>query len=134
MVLKLDCMRAVLLAVEASGIDERLIFSRMCEKLPDYSEEDVWYTCLKLEEAGFLSLETSNMSQQPLPPINRVKYLTYQGHEFLAKIKDEKQWGILKKCLKAIRNYSLDAIKAASEGFATAGISAFVQTFLTENG
>lgn len=55
-----------------------------------------------------------------------VKYLTFAGHEFLASVRDDSRWKRLKKALPSIRNYSLDAIKALSEGMTSAAINAYL--------
>ncbi len=51
--------------------------------------------------------------------------LTPKGHQFIAQIRDEKQWGAVKKGLAAVRNYSLAAIGAVAEGVTSASISAY---------
>ena len=54
-----------------------------------------------------------------------VSDLSPEGHEFLAKIRDETQWGAVKKGLSAVRNYSLSAISSVAEGVMSAAISAY---------
>lgn len=95
-----DCVRAVLLAVEACPFNETLNVEKLAAQLPDYSEEDIWYTCLKLKEGNLIDVETFPVVMSVMPGIKAIKCLTYNGHEFLAKIRDEHQWGTIKKeCL-----------------------------------
>ncbi|SCJ79203.1 Uncharacterised protein [uncultured Flavonifractor sp.] len=54
-----------------------------------------------------------------------VSDLSPQGHEFLAKIRDETQWGAVKKGLSAVRNYSLSAISSIAEGVTSAAIGSY---------
>lgn len=51
--------------------------------------------------------------------------LTPKGHQFIAKIRDERQWKSVKKGLAAVRNYSLSAISAVADGVTSGAISAF---------
>lgn len=52
--------------------------------------------------------------------------LTVSGHELIAKIRDASRWSGIKKSLPAIRNYSLDAINALSQGMTSAAITAYL--------
>ena len=96
MVLNTDCIRDVLLQTEAlSSVQvysngliamEPFSISKLYDRLPAYSHEDIYYTVLMLSEAEFiLTSETRVMGGISECSILR---LTYQGHEFLAKIKD----------------------------------------------
>ena len=52
--------------------------------------------------------------------------LTVAGHDLIAKIRDNGRWSGIKKALPAIRNYSLDAINALSQGMTSAAITAYL--------
>lgn len=126
MVLKADCIRDILLAVESCPFDEMLDVSDLRQRLPQHSEDDLWYTCLKLEEGGYISMFTTKSAASFRPMIVGVYDLTYRGHEFLDRIRDEKQWSSVKKGMAALRNYSLEAISALARGMTDSAISAYL--------
>ena len=88
MVLDSDCVRDVLMAIERCEFGETLTLEALCQQVGQRSREEVWYTCLKLEEGGFLRLTLVPQMRQVLPGIKSIDDLTYQGHEFIAKIRD----------------------------------------------
>lgn len=93
--MKLDatCVRDILLYLESDpsmvtsddGVVEVLgtWFQQICENLPQYSPETIYYTLARLEEGGYISLST----QWAGDGLNMccVNYITYCGHEFLEK-------------------------------------------------
>lgn len=124
MVLNMDCMRDVLLQTEAlstvqissNGPISMQSFSvkKLFKRIPSYSCEDIYYAVLMLSEAEFiLTSETRVMGGVADCEILR---LTYQGHEFLAKIKDPGHWATVHRILPSVRDYSLSAISAIAEG------------------
>lgn len=127
MVLDSDCVRDVLMTVERCEFGETLTLEALCQQVNRHSKEEVWYTCLKLEEGGFLRLTLVPQMRQVLPGIKSIDDLTYQGHEFIAKIRDAQQWIAVKKGIKAVRNYSLSAISSIAEGVTAAAISAYLK-------
>lgn len=127
MILDSDCVRDVLMAVERCEFGETLTLEALCQQVGQHSKEEVWYTCLKLEEGGFLRLTLVPQMRQSLPGIKSIDDLTYQGHEFIAKIRDAQQWTAVKKGITAVRNYSLSAISSIAEGVTSAAISAYLK-------
>lgn len=128
MVLDSDCVRDVLMAVERCEFGKTLTVSALHEQVNQYSLNEVCYTCLKLEEGGFLRLTTIPAPMQSFPVVKSIDDLTYQGHEFIAKIRDAQQWTAVKKGAKAVRNYSLSAISSIAEGITAAAINAYLNT------
>lgn len=126
MILDSDCVRDVLLEVESCAFGEYLTLDDLSGRLYNHSKEELWYTCLKLEEGGFLCLTTISIPRQAMLGIKTIDALTYQGHEFIAKIRDAQQWTTVKKGVTAVRNYSLSAISSIAEGVTAAAISAFL--------
>ena len=125
-----DCVRDVLLAVESSSFGERMTLDGLNAKLPQYSTEDLWYTCLKLEEGGYLQLLTMNALRMPMPMIKEIKSMTYFGHEFLDSIREENNWGKVKTVAQKAGAFSLTALgEIAKEGTKTA-ITAALQSSL----
>lgn len=134
MVLNMDCIRDVLLTVEqhqryvpdgrGTVYNENLPLESLYKLLPTYSNEDVCYSAFQAEQAGLLVTNGTNAWGGLVLNVS-VKYLTFAGHEFLASVRDDSRWKRLKKALPSIRNYSLDAIKALSEGMTSAAITAY---------
>lgn len=52
--------------------------------------------------------------------------LSVSGHDLISKIRDDNRWTGVKKALPSIRNYSLDAINAISQGMTSVAISAYL--------
>lgn len=110
MKMDIDCVRSVLLALESSKYNERMTYAWLCEKLPDYSEQDIEYTCLKLEEAGFIEAIKINFMGKQLPSVMEVQDITYLGHQFLADIHQDTTWNQVKQTSKKIGSTSLKTI------------------------
>lgn len=125
-----DCVRDVLLAVESADLDEHISPRTLHNSLPQYSESEIEYTCLILDEGGFIIAITMQLPGQEIAAVKSIVRLTYQGHELAAKIRDPERWPNLKKGLSAVRDYSLSALNAIAEGAASAGISTFVSTMI----
>ena len=88
MKLNRDCMRDILLTVESYPLGKRILFREVCEKLSNYSYEDILYACLKLDEAGHL--KTNKMSapiSSHTPNISEIYSMTLSGHDFLDSIR-----------------------------------------------
>lgn len=135
MILNMDCVRAVLLAVEQHQhftIDQSgavrsnsLQIEDIYDLVPSYSKEDICYSVFNMKQAGYIEVDKTSAWGGVILDVE-VKYLTFSGHEFLSKIRDTERWRGIKKALPAIRNYSLDAINAISQGMTSAAISAFL--------
>lgn len=130
MVLIPDCVRDVLLAVEACNFGERLTLKSLEEKLPAYTYEELWYTCLKLEEGGYLELMTFSQLGSPLPAIKQIKDMTFFGHEFLNAIRLETTWDKTKEVARKAGTFSLESLGEIAKGLASAAISAALQSHL----
>ncbi len=123
MVLDSDCVRDVLLAVENCSFGERITLNFLEEKLPDYSEEQLWYTCIKLNEGGYLDVLTVDMLRMPLPGIKQINGLTYQGHEFLDTVRENKIWAKTKDLAKRSGVFSLKLLGEIAQSVASAAIT-----------
>ena len=93
-----DCMRAILLEAEKAPFDEELGFRDLCDSLSScFLEEDIRYTCLKLEEAGLLKIKAAmRNSPHHLPIVLSIVDITYMGHQFLANIREDSVWNKVK--------------------------------------
>lgn len=116
MKLNLDCIRDILLTVENAKYEEQLSFDKLHERLPKYSEEDLHYCLIKLDEAGLLEVVTIPVMRQHLPGIKSVHNLTFYGHEFLENIKSDNAWNKTKSIAAKVGSYSFNAIRDISIG------------------
>lgn len=127
MILNPDCVRDVLLSVEGCALGETLNLDTLREKTPQYSDEDLWYTVIKLDEGGYLDVLSTRMLRQPLPGIKAINSLTYNGHEFLNTIRSDGNWSKVKGTAKKAGVFSLSALSDIAKSVATAAITAALQ-------
>lgn len=126
-----ECIRDVLLYLESASyinidIDGIINWSeinatQIYEALADYSKEDVYYSLHNLEQAGYITAQSFDADNCVVAYL--IKDITFIGHEFLEKIRDDNHWKSIKTCLSAVRNYSLSAISSIAEGVTKAAIS-----------
>lgn len=136
MELKLDCIRSVMLEIEKKQkyyLDDLdnvtkdcLSLTSLCESLPKFSKEDIYYSLFNLDQAGYINLSTQWAGGSIY--MCHVNYMTYSGHEFLNEIRDSKRWEIVKKGLSAAKNFSLDMVTALSKGMTKAFIEEYVRS------
>lgn len=127
-----DCVRNVLLKIEEEHkihIDddndvtfEPVWLETLYNAFPGTPKEDIFYTLFNLEQAGYVC--SNLLDENTASEMYAVNYITFSGHEFLERIRNEKNWNAAKGILAAVRNYSLDAINQAANGIATAAITA----------
>ena len=114
MQLNLDCIRDVLLELETFPIGLYTVNSfQSC--LSKYSDEQVLYTLVKLCEGSSINaLFSRTLGGRPI--ISAVYDITFQGHEFLEKIRSDNVWNNnLKPAFSSIGSVSLDVVsKVAS--------------------
>lgn len=125
MKLNYDCMREILLRMEACAYEEILPMNSLMEQLPQYTYEELQYNSHKLFEAGLIHALTTRSIGTVYPHIVSLVDITYDGHQFLAKIRDDKRWNLVKKGAHAVRDYSLSAISSIAEGITSAAIHTY---------
>lgn len=109
MKLNIDCIRDLLLIVESdTSPGAPICFTALQEKLSDYSDDDIVYTALKLEEAGFIICNTRNA--RTYHPSLIITELTIYGHQFLEDIRSEKNWSKVKSVSKSVGSASLNVL------------------------
>lgn len=121
-----DCVRDVLLAIEGTELGKYISPRTLHRTLPQYSEAEIEYTCLILSDGDFLQVMTVEMPGQEMPGVKSIIRLTFQGHEFISKIRDPQRWPKLQKAVSAVRDYSLSALNAIANGATAAGINALI--------
>lgn len=122
MKLDLDCVRDILLNIETLGFYETTNPDKLHQALPQYSTEDLTYTCLKLGEGGYITLVTFSILGSYQPGVKCVIGLTYQGHEFLEKIRPKTVWAKIQGALKNTGSFSFDVISKVAVGVLTEAV------------
>lgn len=114
-----DCVRAVLLDVE-----EKYKFGDFLN-LKDFeegnssmfSEEEIEYTIIRLEEAGFIIATIQWINGAPWHI--SVSSLTWQGHEFLDNVRDTKIWRETKEVASKAGSVSLSMLATIASSVIT---------------
>lgn len=125
MKLDMDCVRDVLIELEELPLDCHTPFS-FSNSVNLHGIDDVCYTLAKLHEGNYINAEVHRLTSGQYD-FYGIYDLTFSGHEFLAKIRDPKQWRAVKKGITAVGNYSLSAISAIAEGVTSVGIGTFIR-------
>lgn len=102
----LDLIRLILLELEN---ENEISFS-------DYTQDQLNYHKALVKEAGFADgiVHYNNTDSSDIPDFVLLKRLTWEGHEFLDKAKNEKTWNKAKSIIKDKGlTLSVEAIKIA---------------------
>lgn len=94
-----DCVRDILLCIEGLSFGQNLEISDILKDYPQYSEDELTYTCLKLSEANLIECQIRTYIHMSVPSISRITDLTNEGHQFLNKIRDNTAWTKIKSKL-----------------------------------
>lgn len=129
-----ECVRDVLLFLEAepyvtinSDGDVEYVgiwFTAICKAMPQYSADVIFYTLSKLEEADFLDLSVQWANGCLLECC--VNYITYEGHEFLDRIRPDSVWKKTTSIAGKIGSFGLQMISKIAEGVTTAYIKELI--------
>lgn len=119
MKLNVDCVRDILIAVEACDFGCRLTLPALQERLPQYSAQDLHYVCLKLSEGGLLKINAVPVPAQPMSGIKSIDDLTYEGHQFLANIRKDNIWVHVKNIAAKLGTGSLTSFTQIAANVAT---------------
>lgn len=130
-----DCIRAVMLEIEdkhlvvqredGSMVKQNIPIRRLYEALLQYSNEDIFYTVYNLNQAGYISASfhwTNGVAHECA-----INHMTFAGHEFLAKIRDDNRWSAAKSALSAVSDFSLAALNSIAEGITAGAVSAYLE-------
>ena len=130
MKLDLECVRSVMLCLESNlrivdsnGTLEKpgMSLEALCELLPDYRKEDIFYSLYNLDQAGYINISVKWLNLAVYYCF--INHITYSGHEFLEGIRDTNRWSKIKGISASVRDYSLSAISSIAEGVTSAAIS-----------
>ena len=115
-----DCIRDVLLQVEAAGLADFITEETLHAKLPGYTEDEICYACYMLGDAGYLEIEKTNYIRHAGV---QVRGMTYKGHGFLDQIRDATVWDKVKKRAKALGAVALTALSDIAKDVIAAKLS-----------
>ena len=117
-----DCMRDILIVMENAGYLEEVSPSTVYESLPNYSEDEINYSIIKLKEAGFIDAIIREYNSGVA--ILRLDDITYIGHQFLADVRSDNIWNDVKEVSKKVGSNSISAISQIATGVISAIIQA----------
>lgn len=107
MKLNQDCIRDLLLYLEENlKLNDYLSVSNI--SLKNYSPEELLYTADKLYEAGYLNCSRKVYDNTDLMIF--VSSISYNGHQFLDNIRDEKVFTKTKSILSTFKSVSVEII------------------------
>ncbi len=115
MTLSIDCVRNILLVCEDTEfLSDDLVWNPVgllyfADRLPQYSKNQIAYTLVLLDEAGYLIL--SDLPADNCLDNLLISRLTYNGHELLDSIKPENVWNKVLKTIGNIGNVSLPVLQ-----------------------
>lgn len=103
-----DCVRDLLLYIEENvGIKDDVVIPGLT--LSSYTNDELLYTALKLNEAGYLNARVSNYMDGSCEI--EINSLTWQGHKFLDNIRDDGVWATTKGIVSKFSSVSLSVIE-----------------------
>ena len=99
-----DLIRDLLMAYEkkANGRTNFYVEDIAKECLPDYDVEAIRYHSKQLADAGYVKVGTKSS--------DHIIDLTWKGHQYLANIKDDNIWNIIKNKTSSLSGVTLDII------------------------
>lgn len=130
-----DCVRDILLAIEAQVPEETSLIQEFMD-IDDFSEneftrkydkKEIIYALLRLEEAGLINSGHKFYDAGEMAAF-RVASLTFSGHQYLEKIRDNGRWRQVKSIGSKVGDFSLNAIEKIAEGVTSAAIDKFFKT------
>lgn len=113
-----DCMRDILIFAESIPYGRQSDINLMCEQLP-YTYEELDYTTVKLYEAGLIDAYVGPILNHAGNTTSRINGLTFNGHQLLANIRNEKIWEPTKSIAKEIGATSIQALTQIATGVVT---------------
>lgn len=120
MKLKHDCVRYVLLSLEAQGIGmlQGVQLSQILPKLVNdqYSEDDITYTFLQLLDGGYIK---ANYEKYMSGFLLTIFDITWKGHELLDSIRDDEVWKQTKKATSTLKSVSIGVLKNVASAVLT---------------
>lgn len=122
MKLDIECVRDVLLELETFPIGVYLVGS-LKNSIANHGRENVEYTLVKLSEANYVNVQYCRMTNGSFL-FDSILDITFQGHEFLEKIRSDTVWNQkLKPIFSSVGSASFEVISAVASNLLTSLIS-----------
>ena len=118
-----DCVRDVLLTLESCEFQESISMETLCSRIPTRNPDDVHYACIKLSEAGFISVQSAEYLYGGVR-VGIIEDITYAGHEYLANIRKDTVWNGVKSIAGKVGATSLSALTQIAANVVTELIKA----------
>ena len=126
----MDLVREILLKIEENYVSTALINLN----IDRYDMETVAYHCKIMYEAGLISNYSSQNADNRLY-IFRVGSLTWEGHDYLDKIRDNTVWNKTKTVIKEKGlPLVLDTIKTIASAFVTSAAEGVANSIIKNGG
>lgn len=119
MKLNFDCCRDVLLCLEQSTYNETVSFSSLKNSLPNYDEETLSYTCIKLREVNMIVGHFITADSLNMPIVHSLIDITIIGHEFLSEIHEDTVWNGVKSVATKIGASSISSLTKIASSIVT---------------
>jgi len=104
-----DCIRDVMLDIEDNlELNDSITLEEIQSRNPKYSNNDIYYTFKKLQEAGYLDVSFYISGSAA------VENMTYSGHLFLDNIRDNKVWTTTKSILSKFTSTSINIVETVA--------------------
>lgn len=108
-----DCVRDLLLYIEENL--EYGYYIKVNEvQIGNYSQHEILYAADKLLEAGFINATRKEYIDNPGIPVIRINSITWNGHQFLDNIRDNKVWEYTKGILSKFSSVSIGIISSVA--------------------
>ncbi|EUJ27768.1 Uncharacterised protein [Listeria grayi] len=105
-----DCVKDVLLSIEENvGLEEHLRNINELKLSDLYSDEDITYTLLKLDEANFIHFSHTSGSNSFYSL--SIGNMTYEGHNFLDTVRDPSRWEKVKQKAASVGGVSIPILQ-----------------------
>ena len=122
MKLNIDCVRDILLELETFPIGVYPVGS-LKNSIANHGRENVEYTLVKLSEANYVNVQYCRMTNGSFL-FDSILDITFQGHEFLEKIRSDTVWNQkLKPIFSSVGSASFEVISAVASSLLTSLIS-----------
>lgn len=123
MELKPDCVRDVLLTIEAAPYGQEVPLATFLDELPQYNRDDIQYTIYQLNDGRYIDAQIKVILRQG-PVVFCVKTMTCRGHEFLADLKSDSTWNKVKQIATTAGTLSLSSLATISKSVIANAITA----------
>ena len=124
----MDLCRSILFEIEEKYVDVALFNLQ----IPEFTMEQVAYHCKILHDAGLISAYDARFSDNHID-FFAVGSLTWEGHEFLDKIRQDTIWNRTKEVItKQGLPMAIDVVKQVTQSIVTSMTEGTVKAMLNQ--